>query len=430
MHASLTPPSANSNLRSLHLLRALLREASYLPDSNARLYFRRYIVNRFRAYQPASNASPSIHAHAVEKKLQRSPRRRHASIIDARTAAMQRKGVKGLNYLRRANQGNYVCLEKIMYFAYGRMGARKYRLLEHLLRPDDPDALTESSPLQQLYYSNERCLSFFDAPTVKGEGLYSIAISKRYARLKAAVETQSGNGVALGREIKRASLVTPINNIWQRSMPIKRARGNVRRWYAETMTRLLPPLPDDEFDAIQAMADGTRRIGFVKPRTPATELSSTAASESEQFSKLVHEALVLAKPSLADKRAQEGQTHHLKVRFMRRLYGRVAKYCSKMVWNEQYNKWQAVWGRGLDGVSRTAFAVATKDDLFAGVDAQGHLLREKAQPAEAPISASETPTLTKKKKHKFTAIPFYIDYLPPDHPTRKEVEASLSRNKD
>ena len=36
-----------SHTKSLHLLRSLLREASYLPDATARTYFRLYIVARF-----------------------------------------------------------------------------------------------------------------------------------------------------------------------------------------------------------------------------------------------------------------------------------------------------------------------------------------------------------------------------------------------
>ncbi|KAJ4288917.1 hypothetical protein N0V90_011258 [Kalmusia sp. IMI 367209] len=421
MQAPLSTQTAASNLRSVHLLRALLREASYLPDTSARQYFRRYIVNRFRAYQPAHNASPSIHAQAVEKYRHRSAKRRHISIINERTRAMQRKGQKGLNYLRRANLGEYTCLQRILYFTYGRMGKRKYALLEDLLRPDDPTTLLEPSPLQKLYYSNERCLSFFDAPKKKTATHYNIDISNRYSRLKTALEAQRKNGIALGREIKRAGLLTPINNVWERPMPIKRARGNVRRWYAETMTRLLPPLPNDEFDSLQAMVDGTKRVSFAKPRTRAIEQHPAEVYVADRFSKLVHDALVLAKPSKADRPVGEGRPHRLTPRSMRRLYAKVMTYCSKLEWNEGFKKWEAVWGSGLHGMKHTVYSEVTHDDLFGGVDAIGRILGEKqSELRETPIE-KEVVANDKTKKRKYTVVPFYIDYLPLDHPVRKEA---------
>ena len=151
-----------------HLLRALLREASYLPDATARQYFARHIVNRFRAYQPQANATTSLRADAIDRRRNGAFRRRPAAIIQRRTAPLLRKAHKALNYLRRANQGEMACLQKVLYFAYGRLGRRRYALLEALLRPDsaishDASAVA-AAPLQQLYYSNKRYLQFFDPP--------------------------------------------------------------------------------------------------------------------------------------------------------------------------------------------------------------------------------------------------------------------------
>ena len=122
--------------RSLHLLRALLREASYLPDPTARGYFRRYIVARFKAYQPRHSATASLAVHAVDRYRHSSFRRRHQAVIDARAGQQQRKAQKGLNLLRRANQGEASCIEKVLWFTYGRLGRRKYALLGDLLKPD------------------------------------------------------------------------------------------------------------------------------------------------------------------------------------------------------------------------------------------------------------------------------------------------------
>ncbi|KAF2245326.1 hypothetical protein BU26DRAFT_567923 [Trematosphaeria pertusa] len=413
-----------SNLRSIHLLRALLREASYLSDAHARQYFRRYIVNRFRAYQPTHNATASIHAQAVDKLRHRGFRRRHISIINERTRAMQRKAQKGLNYLRRANLAEAPCLEKILLFTYGRMGRRKYALLEHLLRPDavakdtteEGAADEELAPLQKLYYSNERFLSFFDAPKQKSNTEYVIDISDRYSRLKAVVKSQCQNGVALGRGLKRPNLVTPIYNVWQRPMPVKRARNNVRRWYAETMTRLLPPLPDEEWDSIQAMISGKKWISFVKTRTRAVPLDPEPRQEEDQFKTLVHDALALDKPSKADRPAGVDRPHTLNPRFMQRLYAKIHTYCCKLEWNDERNKWVAVWGSPLHGLSPRLYSTPVDATLFAGVDEEGNVVKAPAEPL--PKAQNE-----EKARQQYGRFPFYADFLSPDHPVRKEAEA-------
>lgn len=433
---SLSSPSP-SGLKSLHLLRALLREASYLPDANARTYFRRYIVNRFRAYQPQDNASPSLHAQAVEKYRHGFGRRRHQSIIDERTRLMQRKARKGLNYLRLATSGDFRCLLKILYFTYGRIGTRKYVLLERLLQPDDPTSLQEPSPLQKLYYSNERCLSFFDAPVKKKNTHWAIHISNRYSKLSAALNSQYQNGVALGRELKRNHFLTPINNIWERPMPIKRARGNVRRWYAETMTRLLPPLPADEFDDIQQMAKGTKRPILPKRRSPALDLHlAEEPSEADRFGKLVHDALALEKPAKVDQRVA-GHTPNL--RLMKRLYIALLTVCSKLEWNDDFKKWNAVWGSRLLDLNAQFNAGAA--DLFAGVNTSGKVLKEhlerrrdagaeKRKAAERAMTSEklEEYQRNRPKKEQYSTIPFYVDYLPADHPIRKAADAVLSQS--
>lgn len=92
--------------KSIHLLRALLRESTYLPDAVARQYFRNYVVSRFKAYQPKQNATSSPAVQLLDKYRHRNFKRRQLSIILERTSKLQKKAQKGLYYLRRANQGS------------------------------------------------------------------------------------------------------------------------------------------------------------------------------------------------------------------------------------------------------------------------------------------------------------------------------------
>ncbi|KAF9729291.1 hypothetical protein PMIN06_011813 [Paraphaeosphaeria minitans] len=417
-----------ASLKPIRLLRALLREASYLPDANARSFFRRYIVKRFRAY-PHVSSPLDAKPHGLGK-------RKGISVTEERTRQLRCQGKKGLNYLRRANNGEHDCLKKILFFAYGRIGKRKYTLLAHLLRPNDPAAVLQPSQLQKLYYSNDRFLSFFDAPKQVNATTYNIPISDYYCRLRTTLKAQVQNEVALGREIKRHQISTPITNVWGRPMPIRRARNIARRWYAETMTRLLPPLPTDEFDNMQAMADGRREISLVKRRSPAVELHPRPIEElpaAVRLASLVQDALVLEKPSRADIR----RPRQIDARIMRRLYASVIVYCSKLEWNEKYKKWESVWGR-MRGMNPTFNSVPHHNELFAGVDEKGNLLGEKRPKCPQPSPHKDDTEAflnsnlansqnAKSKREKHVKVPFYVDILPPEHPTRVMASKFLKK---
>ncbi|KAH7341201.1 hypothetical protein BKA66DRAFT_434664 [Pyrenochaeta sp. MPI-SDFR-AT-0127] len=416
----------SSSLTPLHLLRALLREASYLPDATARRYVRRYVVARFKAYQPRHHATASFDVHAVARYRHQSFKRRQAAVIHERTRPLLRKGLKGLNFLRRANQGEVPCLQKVLFVAYGRLGRRKYALLDQLLRPDpamdgDADAvpaIDAPSPLQQLYHSNKRYLRFFDAPKASSKTHHTISISARYSRLRAVLASQAQKGISIHRELKGAALKTPIHNVWERPMPIKRARNNVRRWYAETMTRLLPPLPNHEWDHLHAMVSKEKHIGFAKPRKPARLLHGHPPTQGESFTASLKEQLALNKPSRADKPAGMQRPHVINVKFMRRLYARLLVLCCKLEYDQPHRSWKAVWGEPQKSISPKIYNLPTDESFFAGVDAAGQL------PTAPKPSASGIgpPNQLRPAKGDYVRFPFFTEYLPKTHPMRKELD--------
>jgi hypothetical protein len=415
-----------SSLRPLHLLRALLREASYLPDATARSYFRRYIVSRFKAYQPKQNATASFDVQAVEKYRHRSFKRRQIAIINERTRPLLRKGQKGLNFLRRANQGEIPCLQKVLFFAYGRLGRRKYALLENLLTPDhimDGGALAAAdepgqAPLQKLYYSNKRYLQYFDAPKAASKTEYTINISSRYSRLRAVLKTQHQKGIAIHRELKRSAMKTPINNAWERPMPIKRAVNNVRRWYAETMTRMLPPLPTEEWDNIRAMMVGDRKIDLVRRRGCASVLSAEPVPEGESFASTVEEAIALNKPSRADKPAGIQRPHTINPRFMKRMYTKLLTLCCKVEYDHEQKRWKAIWGEPMKTIKPSLYNVHTDETLFAGVDTTGKIPKApKKHLLDKSIHVQP-----RNAEGEYMRFPFFAECLPEDHPIRRELD--------
>jgi hypothetical protein len=411
--------------KPLHLLRALLREASYLPDATARSYFRRYIVSRYKAYQPKQNATAFFDVQAVERYRHRSSKRRQIAIIHERTRPLLRKGQKGLNLLRRVNQGEMPSLQKVLFFAYGRIGRRKYALLDNLLRPDpimDGGALAKPlegpAPLQALYFSNKRCLQYFDAPkAMNNKTHYQINISDRYSRLRAVLKSQHQKGISIHRELKHPFMKTPINNVWERPMPIKRAVNNVGRWYAETMTRMLPPLPNEEWDNIHAMALGEKRVSLVRRRGRGAGTSPEPVAEDALSASMVEEAIALDKPSRADKSAGMHRPHSITPKFMRRLYTRILMLCCKVEYDHDHKRWKAIWGESKTLINPKIFRAPTDESLFAGVDATGCVPKA---PKKHAVDKS-THIQPRNEEGEYVRFPFFTEYLPEGHPLLREL---------
>ena len=412
-----------SQTRSIHLLRALLRESTYLPDAVARQHFRRYILSRFRAYQPKQNATASLAVQAVDKFRHRSFKRRQLSIITERTSKVQKKAQKGLHYLQRANQGELPCLQKVLYFAYGRMGRRKYTLLNHVLTPDpvlDGGAFRAApdfegpTPLQALYYSNKQYLQYFDAPKPRDKGNYVINVSDRFSRLRAVLKSQHRKGISLHRELKGPAMRTPIRNIWMRPMPIKRARNNVRRWYAETMTRMLPPIPTDEWNDLHDMVHGGKSVSIVRRRAHAT----TPNPARPDVEDIISEGMRMDKLSKATRPAGMWRPHNITPRFMRRLYSRILQLCCKVEYDSERKHWVATWGEATQTIDPKIYQMSSDESLFAGVDARGNIPGKKVEP---PVE-HDRGLQPRNHKGEFVHFPFFTEFLPENNPLRRDLD--------
>ncbi|KAI5284020.1 hypothetical protein KEM54_001641, partial [Ascosphaera aggregata] len=92
------------------VLRSLIREAAYLPDPIARNYMRSYIHESYHFHWPhvIPNSSATPHGQIV----------------------VERRARQLLSVLRRANEGYIKPLEKVLLLSYGRLGRRRYELLE------------------------------------------------------------------------------------------------------------------------------------------------------------------------------------------------------------------------------------------------------------------------------------------------------------
>ncbi|OCK99768.1 uncharacterized protein K441DRAFT_601696 [Cenococcum geophilum 1.58] len=378
-----------SKLPPIHLFRALLRETTYLPDSAARLYFRKHIISRFKAYQPAARSLPSWETGTKPYK------RLRPYIIRERAIKKQMEGRKALTVLRRANNGDISCLEKVLLHTYGRIGKRRHELLGHLLKAEVPaDSITVEAmlksyaallkaPLQQLYHSDKTALSFFTAPRKISKTEYEYEISNKYPKLKAVIKSQQSISVHNPvRSILRASkVVAPIKNIWARPMAIKRARNIVLRWYKSTMEKVLPPLPNHEWDRLYGLAAGNIAWEGLIPRRPVgTDRSQTQRlGDSYLARQILENGLTFKTPSFADVPRGKDRPHNITKRFMRRLYARVSAQCCKLTWDPIRKTWQVEWG-SLKKLNPRPFSVPVDNFVFEGVNSKGKLIQTLSTP--------------------------------------------------
>ena len=277
----------------LHHLRRLLRECTYLPDPAARTYHHNYVLDRFRDYRPRSGKNdfwPS-------QKWIRDERHQVQCLHKCR---------QRISLLYRANGGEKAALTNVLLEAYGRIGKRKHELLKPYTQPDIPNNPDELQKPEQA----------IDSPILQlPEAL----------KLLGRTQPKQHNATTHQHITKFAKYTKPVlpeKNIWGRPMPRKRIRNAKRRTYNELLKRLLPPLPQDEWDRLRGLAAG--ETSFPKLPLRRTRL-----------------------PGLPELPVVE-DGHNITRRFMQRLWGSLFVICPTMNFDAVKSKWQIAWGQTED----------------------------------------------------------------------------------
>lgn len=378
-------------LTAKHLLRALLRECTYLPDATARAYFPRYILTRFRKHSPKTWRGNN----ATERQATAS---QDAALSEKRVVALLRTARKGLSLLRRANAGEAGPLLNVLLHAYGRTGRRRRVLLAPLLRPHEdagqpPDSAESRKarlPLQQYLHTDKLFASYFDMPQDKGDH-DQYEISKRYPLLRALAASQAQAPLpALTKpKLRKAKLLVPKKNIWQRPMPRKRTRNMIARWFADLMHKLLPPLPQTEWKHLVDLVSGAAKWDGVPKKRPGVDrkphelppLELEELLDADRGDRLHLEATrsvledALRLRYLNRNFPGKNRPHHVTSQFMKRLWRKVLSQSCFMTWDDRSKKWSVEWGYRDPGFPGTDAA------LFAGVDLRGRLLSDEGTKA-------------------------------------------------
>lgn len=309
---------------ALHLYRALLRECTYLPDSQARTYLREHVIHSYRKYLPR---------HRKQRK----------EIPLSRQMTLLHRGRKGLSILRRANQGYIKPLLNVLCWTYGRKGRRRRELTDKLMREDIPPdrAAVEALSTDHAYSRT------WKPPAMVMALLRSQAVNSEYL-----------DRTVIGTMNLKSKPDIPEKNSWGRQMPEKRVKNMMHRWYTKQAKRLLPPLPEAEFQRLQALADGKigAEDGAVPRRNSIVELSSEGGS-------FVNEKLLLEGPPKSHTFATyiNGRPHHLTNRLMQRIWATIFQHVPRMTPGLTTQKWEVKWN--VIGRARPQVKVASADQL-------------------------------------------------------------------
>lgn len=316
----------------IHLYRGLLRQCTYLPDSAARQFLHGHIVSRFRDYHPRTIFPAPNRA------------KRSVPLVEQRRPALLRTAPRGLVFLQRANDGHPKHLGKILAMAYGRVGKRRHELLEPLLVPDTP--------------MDQAAVEKMSDPASKGlphpSGQFQ-ALIKAQAKKKQTFFSRNGRPT-LEPQI-------PTTNAWGRHTPIKRIRNLKKRWYAETIDKIMPPLPESEWKRLRGLASG--EIQWEGPVRRRESVEVKGLNTGTFRGTMTGGAKFVSSP------------HELTPRYMKRLWAKIFAQCPLMERNEfRKSGWDIRWGdvnftRDLALHPEKQASMA----MFEGVDERGKVLQ-------------------------------------------------------
>ena len=220
------------------LLRALLRECTYLPDPQARDHFHADIVARFRRYRgtttrptgPGTAAARIPPAPAQLDKLQR----------EARTE---------LALLQRANGCCHDAFDAVLARAYGRRGPLRQQWLRPYLRPDPRSdaAATTSDPLAGLRPVDPR----LPLPSA--------------IRALAEAQVPQRAHLAPPDQLRHVDPAIAPTNLWGRPMPVVRVANRKMRAQRLVLRKVLPPISRALWDRLNRLVQ-TRCVGMIEPR--------------------------------------------------------------------------------------------------------------------------------------------------------------------
>jgi hypothetical protein len=281
----------------LHIVRATLRECTYLPDPIARAYTSGYVLDRYRRAK------------------------KHAKKSHITEADRARKARKGLSLLQRANEGYQKPLEKVLHSAYGRIGERRHTFLNRLLNLDVP---IDAKSLEKLVHGPLTFQDCWEPPAI----------------ILSLMKSQMNNGHLSSKSVrpsvKSLQPSIPEKNSWGQPLSTTRRTNTRKKWYTDTLNCLLPPLPDRELAVLDGLISGASPWAPIQRRKKASSPETRGNSLVEFLTDGPQKGWTFAKYA-------DGRPHKITARFMHRQWRRVSSLVPRMQWNSISSKWNFVW---------------------------------------------------------------------------------------
>lgn len=351
------PPDEFNRTASRHVLRGILRECTYLPDQFAASWIRQHALSRFRTYEARN--------------------RKHAgdATYEKRLEIVRRKSRQAMYQLQRANEGDRKMLMKALSMAYGRIGKRRRELLQPLISVIDHKVEGKASAEDyaaklldaSTHGSTSASQSTTSAPTANKGPVKDRAIGpvkaqvKAYindlpAALRALVQSQitASPPTIARRNPRRLGVEIPELNTWMKPMPDVRVKNQLSDWYANLLSTVQPPLPDNEWDQLRALALGITRA---QPPIPRRKNLAPPPSVLE---------MVVNRGKLPKNLFRKDYAHNINPRFMQRLWAEVFSQCPLMRYDSAKDKWNVIWGHRVlndSKLEQTSDAAATPDTV-------------------------------------------------------------------
>lgn len=239
--------------------------------------------------------------------------------------ALLRRGRKALSVLRRANEGYLKPLQNVLSCTYGRKGKRRRELMAKLMQKDIPQDHKAVEALSDVHkFSRD-----WQPPSM----------------VMALLHSQANNAQRLDRSIVGPGNLRPTptiaeKNTWGRPMPEKRVKNLMHRWYAKQVDRLMPPLPQHEFERLQALADGSMR----RTEGPVTRRKRNPDVQ-RRSSLVVNENLILEGPKKSHTIGAyaQGRPHQLTWRLLQRIWLKISTHVPLVRWSSKEETWEVSW---------------------------------------------------------------------------------------
>lgn len=368
------------------LLRALLRECSYLPDSHSRVYLSNHVLDRFKEYKDVK----ALGGPARDGKLGAEQFARLKSIMD--TAKQE------LRNLRRANDGDRDRLLKVLLHTYGRSGKRRHLLLKPLFQPDGPESI--GGPLPK--YRDEEyglpglelvrvlhIISRDDKGTVVGiHPNYGILTALLDSHIRAEPNDFNRTQMKGSKQHDHKPVLTIASkNVWLRPMPRIREKNQIKKWYATLLDKILPPLEEAEWQDLKAKATGmVKWEGSRERRTAAKALHRDAEDQGDD----VGPPFAPFAEALNDAPRVKHNLWPNTQKLMQQLWRMVFDNSPVMRWDSAKQRWNVEWGcEVLRELRRKAYHAPLHTGLFEGVAESGKSATSKEQQPVASASSSQ-----------------------------------------